>query len=107
LHRKLRKITAEPKRKIDHYRGEGMMRKFLIAVAGAALVSTAGAQAVDAVKESGKAAAESTKQGADETKGAMHSGPEKAVDKTKAQVHKAKAKYHRHKAKAAADAAVH
>ena len=84
-----------------------MIRNLLMTIAGCALVSMAGAQAVDAVKETGKAAAESTKQGADEAKAAVHSGPEKALDKSKAHVHKAKSRYHRHKAKAAADAAVH
>jgi hypothetical protein len=84
-----------------------MFKKLLIAIAGAALVSVAGAQAVDSVKDASKAAAESTKQGADNAKAAVHSGARKSSDKTKASVHKAKAHYYRHKAKAEADAAVH
>jgi hypothetical protein len=42
-----------------------MIRKILLAIAGTALVSVASAQAVDAVKESSKAAAEGTKHGID------------------------------------------
>jgi hypothetical protein len=84
-----------------------MIRKLLIAIAGAALVSVASAQAVDSVKDTSKAAAEGTKQGADKAKAAVHSGPRKASDKANANVHKAKAHYYRHKAKAEADSAVH
>ncbi len=90
-----------------------MIKKLSIAIASATLISMAGmapmagAQAVDAVKETGKAAAEGTKEGIDNAKAAVHSGSEKELDKAKAHVHKAKSKYHRHKAKKAADAAVH
>jgi hypothetical protein len=84
-----------------------MMKKLLIAVAGTAFLSMAHAQAVDAVKETGRATAEGAKEAGDQAKAASHSNPEKAVDKAKAHVHKAKSKYHRHKAKKAADAAVH
>ncbi len=90
-----------------------MIKKLSITIAAAALISLTGAasmanaQAVDAVKETGKAAAEGTKEGVDNAKAAVHSGSEKELDKAKAQVHKAKAKHHRHKAKKAADAAVH
>ena len=84
-----------------------MIRKLLIAIAGAALVSVAGAQAVDAVKDTSKAAAEKTKEGADNAKASVHSGDRRASEKTKASVHKAKSHYYRHKAKAEADAAVH
>ncbi len=90
-----------------------MNRKLTIAIAGAVLMSVAGmgsmagAQAVDAIKESAKATAEGTKEGVDNAKAAVHSGSEKAVDEGKAKVHKAKSHYHRHKAKKAADAAVH
>lgn len=83
-----------------------MIKKLMIAFAGAALVSLAHAQAVDAVKETGRATAEGTKEAGDNAKAAVHSGSEKSVNRTKARVHKAKARYHRHKAKAAADAAV-
>ena len=84
-----------------------MIRKLLIAIAGTALVSVAGAQAVDSVKDTSKAAAEATKQGADNAKASVHSGGRKAADKTNASVHKSKSHYYRHKAKAEADAAVH
>jgi Skp family chaperone for outer membrane proteins len=84
-----------------------MIRKILLAIAGTALVSMASAQAVDAVKESSKAAAEGTKHGVDNVKAAVHSQPEKSEYKAKAKAHKAKARYHRHRAKADADAAVH
>jgi hypothetical protein len=84
-----------------------MIRNLLIAIAGAALVSVAGAQAVDSVKDTSRAAAEGTKQGADNAKAAVHSGARKTSEKSKANVHKAKAHYYRHKAKSEADAAVH
>lgn len=84
-----------------------MFRKLLIAIAGAALVSVAGAQAVDSVKDTSKAVAEKSKEGADNAKASVHSGDRRASDKTKASVHKAKSHYYRHKAKAEADAAVH
>jgi opacity protein-like surface antigen len=84
-----------------------MIRKILLAIAGTALVSMASAQAVDAVKESSKAAAEGTKHGVDNAKAAVHSEPKKSAYKAQARVHKAKARYHRQRAKAAADAAVH
>ncbi|MDP9089729.1 MAG: hypothetical protein M3O26_13440 [Pseudomonadota bacterium] len=84
-----------------------MIRKLLIAIAGAALVSVAGAQAVDSVKDTSKAVAEKTKEGADDAKASVHSGARRASDKTNAHVHKAKSHYYRHKAKAEADAAVH
>lgn len=84
-----------------------MIKKLMIAIAGTVLISMAHAQAVDAVKETGKSLAEGTKEAGDNVKAAVHSEPEKSVDKAKAKMHKTKARYHRHKAKAAADAAVH
>ena len=84
-----------------------MFRKLLIAVAGAAMVSMASAQVGDAVKEGAKATSEGTNEAGDQAKAAVHSGPEKSMDKAKAKGHKASARYHRHRAKAAADAAVH
>ena len=84
-----------------------MIKKILIAIAGTALVGMARAQTGEAVKESAKATSEATKAAGDEAKAAVHSGPEKGMDKAKASGHKPSARYHRHKAKAAADAAVH
>jgi hypothetical protein len=87
--------------------GATMVKKLLIAIAGTVLFSVASAQSGDAVNESAKATAEGAKEAGDQAKAAVHSGPEKAMDKAKAKGHKASARYHRHRAKAAADAAVH
>ncbi|MDP8986575.1 MAG: hypothetical protein M3N97_16340 [Pseudomonadota bacterium] len=84
-----------------------MIKKLMIAVAGTVLISMAHAQAVDAVKETGRSLSEGTKEAGENAEAAVHSQPEKSLDKGRAKTHKAKARYHRHKAKAAADAAVH
>ena len=84
-----------------------MIKRLLIALAGTALFSAASAQVGDAVKESAKATVEGTKEAGDQARAAVHSGPEKAMDKAKAKGHKSSARYHRHRAKAAADGATH
>jgi hypothetical protein len=59
-----------------------MIKTIALSIALGAAASAAYGQAADAAKETGKAVVESTKEGADRAKAAVHSGPEKALDKT-------------------------
>jgi hypothetical protein len=82
-----------------------MLKKIVLMAAVAFLATNVHGQAIDAVRDAGKATAEATKEGADNAKAATESGPKKLVDKTKAKVHGAKAKHYRKKATKEADAA--
>lgn len=82
-----------------------MVKKFLIALSAASMISVVSAQVGTAVKETAISATEKAKEMGSKVKAATETGTAKAIDKAKAQVHKAKSKIHRHKAKAAAETA--
>ncbi len=81
------------------------MKKIFVLMVAALCATIAQAQAVQSVKEAGKATAETVKEGAQNVAAVGSSEPNKSIHKAKAKVHKAKAHAHAHAAKADAKAA--